>query len=100
MVDIFDQDSLFSNHSISCKLDKLSGHLTGRKANINCSKGHSVQLSCTVLNCRQVWTAISSITYPTRMSMNVRNCPPPYGGLKAVGELTRPCKAAIAKAAA
>lgn len=34
------------------------------------------------------------------MSMNVRNCPAPYGGLKAVGELARPCKAAIAKAAA
>lgn len=76
MVDIFVQDSLFSNHNISYKLDKLSGHLTGRKASINCSKGHSVQLSCTALNCHQIWTAISSITHPTRMTTNVRNCPP------------------------
>lgn len=73
MVDIFALDSSFSNHNISCKLDKLSGHLTLRKANINCSKGHPVQLPCTVLNCHQIWRAISSIIHPTRMTVNYEN---------------------------
>lgn len=82
MVNIFVQDSLCSNHSTSSKLDKLGGHLTGRKANINCSKGHSVQLSCTVLNCHQIWTAISSITHPARITVNVWSHPLTLWGTK------------------
>lgn len=76
MVYIFIYDTPFSNHNISYKLDKLSSHLTGRKVNINCSKGHSIQL-CSVLNCHQIWTVISSITHLTRMFQNLEiNCLP------------------------
>lgn len=78
MVYIFIYDSPFSNHNISSKLDKLSSQLTRRKANTNCSKGHSIQF-CSILNCHQIWTVISSITHLTRMFQNLEiNCLP-YG---------------------
>lgn len=74
MVYIFIEDSPFSNHNIFYKLDKLTSHLTRRKANINCSKGHSVQFGST-LNCHQNRTIISSIMHLTRMFQNLEiNC--------------------------
>lgn len=85
MVYIFIYDSPFSNHNISYKLDKLSSHLTRSKANINCSKGHSIQL-CSILNCHHILTAISSITHLTRMFWNLEIHCLSYGKKKQVNK--------------
>lgn len=74
MVYIFIYDSPFSNHNIFYKLDKLTSHLTRRKANINCCKGHSVQY-WSILSCHQNWIVISWITHLTRIFQNLEiNC--------------------------